>query len=79
MPSVNVMQPIEPRLPAPPTAPSRGGEPFAELLDSAVTTHHEPRQPDAFGTHIPLKGADGLACARRDTRAAATEQDGGEG
>ena len=48
MPSVNVMQPIEPRLPAPPpTAPSRGGEPFAELLDSAVTTHHEPRQPDA--------------------------------
>ena len=47
MPSVNVMQPIEARLPAPPTAPSRGGEPFAELLDSAVTTHHEPRQPDA--------------------------------
>ncbi len=47
MPSVNVLQPIEPRLPPPPAAPSRGGEPFAELLDSAVTAHHEPSQPDA--------------------------------
>jgi flagellar hook-length control protein FliK len=45
VPSVNVVQPIEPRLPAPPAASNRGGEPFAELLDSAVS-HHEPKQPD---------------------------------
>jgi flagellar hook-length control protein FliK len=46
LPSVNIVQPIEPRLPAPPTAPNRGGEPFAELLDGVVTARHEPRQPD---------------------------------
>jgi chemotaxis protein MotD len=47
VPSVNVVQPIEPRLQAPPTAQSQGGEPFAELLDSAVSAKHEPKQPDA--------------------------------
>jgi flagellar hook-length control protein FliK len=46
VPSVNVIQSIEPRLPPPPSAPDRGGEPFAELLDSAVAAHHEPAPRD---------------------------------
>ena len=47
MPSVNVIQSIEPRLPPPQSAPDQGGEPFAELLDSAVAAHHEPTPRDA--------------------------------
>jgi chemotaxis protein MotD len=36
VPSVIAVPPTEPRLPPPPTAPSRGTEPFSDLLDSAA-------------------------------------------
>jgi flagellar hook-length control protein FliK len=69
VPSVNVMQPIEPRLPPPPAAPSRGGEPFAELLDSAVTAHQEPSQPDARARQSDASAPTSRSKARTDSLA----------
>jgi chemotaxis protein MotD len=48
VPSVNPVQIAEPRLQAPSATQSEGGgEPFSELLDSAVADHHACKEPRA--------------------------------